>query len=73
MVLKVSKVLQANNLELLTAVEVLNSLKTSLVSMRNNRKDFDIIYQTCVDMSKEYEIHIPDVKKRKISTKIDVS
>lgn len=73
MILKMSKLMQSNNLELLTAVEVLNSLKSSLASMRNNSNSFEDIYQNCLDMCEEYEIHTPDVKIRKVSTKIDTS
>jgi len=73
MILKMSKLMQSNNLELLTAVEVLNSLKSSLASMRNNSNSFEDIYQNCLDMCEEYEIHTPDVKRRKVSTKIDTS
>jgi len=73
MILKVSKLLQANSLELLTAVDVLNSLKSSLVSMRNNSNHFEDIYQKCLDMCEEFEIHTSDVKRRKVSKKIDIS
>ncbi|KAL4098697.1 hypothetical protein QTP88_023245 [Uroleucon formosanum] len=54
MILKISKLLQSNNLELLTAVDVLNSLKSSLVSMRNNSNSFEDIYQNCLDMCEEF-------------------
>lgn len=53
MILKMSKLMQSNNLELLTAVEVLNSLKSSLASMRNNSNSFEDIYQNCLDMCED--------------------
>lgn len=53
-VLKVSKLLQGNNLELLTAIDVLNSLKSSLCSMRNTPNDFGNTYQQCLKMCEEY-------------------
>lgn len=70
MVLKISKLLQGNNLELLTAVDVLNLLKSALYSMRNTPNDFENIYQECLKMCEEYEIHIPDVKKEKYHLKL---
>ncbi|KAF0711002.1 zinc finger MYM-type protein 1-like, partial [Aphis craccivora] len=73
MVLKVSKLLQGNNLELLNAIYVFNSLKSSLCSMRNTPNNFENTYQQCLKICEEYEIHIPEVKKRKISSKIDTS
>jgi len=41
--------------------------------MRNNSNSFEDIYQNCLDMCEEYEIHTPDVKRRKVSTKINTS
>lgn len=53
-VLKVSKLLQGNNLELLTAIELVNSLKSTLVTMRSTPDNFKNIYQVCLRMCEEY-------------------
>jgi hypothetical protein len=39
--------------------------------MRNTPNDFENTYQECLKMCEDYEIHILDVKKRKVSSKID--
>lgn len=65
MVLKISKLLQANNLKLLFAVDVLNSLKSSVISMINNPNHFENINQTFSEMCGEYEIHSTVTKEEK--------
>jgi len=70
-ILKTSAFLQSPNINLLTAVEIVESLKKLLVSMRNTEDDFTDIYHKTIQMCKNYDIEIPQLKKRKVSTKID--
>ncbi|CAI6371179.1 unnamed protein product [Macrosiphum euphorbiae] len=70
-ILKTSVFLQSPNINLLTAVEIVESLKKLLVSMRNTEDDFTDIYHKTIQMCKNYDIEIPQLKKRKVSTKID--
>jgi len=71
MVLKVSSFLQTPNLELLTAIQTIRSLKDSLNSLRNSSQDYEHIFENTVKMCKEMNIEIPIVKNKRISTKID--
>jgi len=72
-ILKTSAFLQSSDINLLTALEIIESLKKFLVSMRNTEEDFTDIYHKTVQMCKNYDIEIPQLKKRKVSTKIDYS
>lgn len=71
LILHVSTVLQSSNINLLTAIDLVRSLKKSLESMRNDDNDFKNIYKNTEQLCKENCITIPDVKKRKVSSKID--
>jgi hypothetical protein len=73
LVLKVSTYLQSPDLNLLTAVNLVNSLKHSLLSLRNTESEFQNIFKESVNMCEINDIQIPDVKKRKVSSKIDNS
>jgi len=64
LVLKVSVYLQSSGINLLTAVDLVTSLKQSLISLRNNNKDFQDIYNQTVQMCNDNDIYIPDDKKR---------
>lgn len=70
-ILKINAFLQSSNINLLTALEIIESLKKFLVSMRNTEEDFTDIYHKTVQMCKNYDTEIPQLKKRKVSTKID--
>lgn len=72
-ILKTSAFLQSSNINLLMAVEIIELLKKFLVSMRNTEEDFTDIYHKTVQMCKNYDIEIPQLKKRKVSTEIDSS
>ncbi|KAF0703978.1 zinc finger MYM-type protein 1-like, partial [Aphis craccivora] len=72
-VLKVSTFLQTSNINLLTAVEVEDSLKESLKKMRNEEYEFQKIYKNTVKLCSDIDIQIPAAKKRKISSKVDTS
>jgi len=63
-VLKVSSFLQTPNLELLTAIESIKSLKVSLNSLRNSPIDYQLIFENTEKMCKELNIEIPAVKKK---------
>lgn len=63
-VLKVSSFLQTPNLELLTAIESIKSLKVSLNSLRNSPIDYQLIFENTEKMCKELNIEIPTVKKK---------
>lgn len=73
LVLKVSMYLQSSNINLLTAVELVTSLKQSLISLRNNEKEFQDIFKKTVLMCNDNDILIPDLKRRKVSSKFDES
>lgn len=73
MILKVSAVLQTENLDLLTAMSIVKSLKSSLSSMRSSPKDeeFHKVFKKAVTMCEENNIIIPKIKNRKVSCKMD--
>ncbi|CAH2315264.1 zinc finger MYM-type 1-like [Pelobates cultripes] len=71
MVVKVSKTLQASNLNLLTAMTVVKSLRNSLVSMRSETDYFQSIFHDCEKKCAENNIAIPPVRKRKPSVLLD--
>ncbi|CAI6354123.1 unnamed protein product [Macrosiphum euphorbiae] len=70
MILIASKSLQSSNLDLLTAVQLINSLKKSLISMRNSEQ-YDETFNKCLKICKGDDIEIPEVRNRKVSTKVD--
>jgi len=65
--------LQSPGLNLLTAVNLVTSLKHSLLSLRNTESEFQSIFKESVNMCEINDIQIPNVKKRKVSSKIDQS
>ncbi|XP_063790285.1 uncharacterized protein LOC134945132 [Pseudophryne corroboree] len=71
MVVKVSKALQDPELNLLTAMAGVKSLRNTLATMRNDPEHFQSIYQESVTACLEKDIPIPSVKKRKISSRLD--
>nr|XP_048688343.1 uncharacterized protein LOC125627833 [Caretta caretta] len=73
MVVKVSKALQAPDLNLLTAMTGVKSLCNSSAAMRSGPEYFQSIFNDSVKMCVENDISIPPVKKRKTSTRIDVA
>lgn len=70
-VLKVSTFLQTSNINLLTALEVVDSLKKSLEKMRNDENEFKNIYKITNTFCTDIDIPIQTPKKRKISSKLD--
>ncbi|CAM5143744.1 unnamed protein product [Eretmochelys imbricata] len=71
MVVKVSKALEAPDLNLLTAMTGVKSLCNSLAAMRSGPEYFQSIFNDSVKMCVENDISIPPGKKRKPSTRID--
>lgn len=71
LVLKVSSALQTPNLELLTAVMIIKTLKQSLISLRNDSQHFKSMFENTKKMCYEMDIEIPEVKTRKISKKLE--
>lgn len=70
-ILKVSTYLQKSDINLLTAVQLTESLKRTLETMRNSESNFDNIYQKVFKLCEDNQIIIPPVKKRKVSSKVD--
>ncbi|KAL4112114.1 hypothetical protein QTP88_015962 [Uroleucon formosanum] len=71
LVQKVSSTLQSSDLDLLTAVSMVQSLKSSLKNLRTDDDSFKDVYEETIKICKENKIIIPEVKKRKLSAKID--
>lgn len=70
-ILKVSMALQSSNLDLLTAVSLVESLKLSLESLRNKEDSFTNVYDLTLAMCADNNITEPSIKKRRVSSKID--
>lgn len=70
LILKVSICLQNPSLNLLTAVRIVESLKKSLTKLRNEESEFTQIYNKAVQICNDYQILIPVVKNKKVSSKI---
>ncbi|KAL4113589.1 hypothetical protein QTP88_017193 [Uroleucon formosanum] len=71
LVLKVSSSLQTPKLDLLSAVKHIQSLKSSLISMRDSYDEFELIFKNTENVCINHNIIIPPIKNRKISKKID--
>lgn len=67
----VSAQLQAANLNLLDAVSIVNALKKSISELRNDESNYSKLYDKVLTVCNEFDIDIPCVKNRKVSTKID--
>lgn len=70
-ILKVSTNLQSKELDLLTAVNLIKSLKLTICQYRSDDEKYEKIYYNVIKMCDENNIDIPNVKKRKISKKVD--
>jgi len=62
--LKVSSALQTPNLELLTAVMMIKTLKQSQISLRNDSQHFKSIFENTKKKCYEMDIEIPEVKRK---------
>ncbi|KAL4104332.1 hypothetical protein QTP88_019633 [Uroleucon formosanum] len=72
-ILKVSSILQSPKIDLLIAAECLNTLKNTLLNMRNIEEEYKIIFSNTEKMCTMHKINIPEIKERKVTTKIDPS
>lgn len=77
-ILKVSSYLQTSDINLLIALELIQSLKKSPITMRNesltnDETDFRNIFSKVTQLCGDLEITIPPFKKGKVSTKLDGS
>lgn len=67
----VSAKLQTPNLNLLSAVTIVEALKKSLKNQRNNEDEYSRLYDKVLSVCSSFEIEIPHVKHRRVSNKID--
>lgn len=67
---KVSKILQSEDNDLLSAMNNINSLQSSFQEMRNEEY-FSTIFKKSTEISEALGIPFPLVKKRKVSSRID--
>ncbi|KAL4113669.1 hypothetical protein QTP88_017248 [Uroleucon formosanum] len=67
----VSAKLQTSNLNLLSAVTIVQALKKSLISLRSDEDEYSRLYNKVLDVCNAYQIEIPNVKHRRVSNKID--
>jgi hypothetical protein len=65
----VSASLQSPNIDLLTAVQLIDGLKNSLTQFRSDDNYFTSLYNKVLEVCNKHNIEIPSVKKRKISKK----
>ncbi|XP_008183440.1 zinc finger MYM-type protein 1-like [Acyrthosiphon pisum] len=73
LIVKVNSCLQAENLDLLNSLNMIKSLKLSISQLRSDDNLFKKVYNETVECCTETGVIIPQVKKRKISSKIDQS
>ncbi|XP_050064188.1 zinc finger MYM-type protein 1-like [Aphis gossypii] len=73
LIVKVNSYLQAEELNLLTSTNLIQSLKQKLYQLRSDPTFFNDIYCDTVKHCEENNVAIPKVRKRKISTKIGYS
>jgi hypothetical protein len=71
LILKVSTCLQNPSLNLLSAVQIVESLKKNLGKMRNEESEFKQLYTKAIQICNSNNIPIPIVKNRKISSRIE--
>jgi len=71
MIQKVNASLQSPNLDLLSAVSLVKSLREHLSKLRSYDNNFIVIYNVIVSVCQRNLISIPEVKKRKFTRKID--
>ncbi|XP_060867743.1 uncharacterized protein LOC132943005 [Metopolophium dirhodum] len=67
---KVSATLQSPNLDLHTAVTLITALQNSLQTMRSDNT-FNTIFDETKMACTKIDVSIPEVKRRKVSTKVD--
>jgi len=70
-ILKTSSLLQSPNMDLVLAVNSVQSLVQNLMAMRNSDEEFRNIYQQSVELCHKNGVQVPEVINRKVSTRID--
>lgn len=70
-ILKTSSLLQSPNMDLVLAVNSVESLVQNLMAMRNSDEEFINIYQQSVELCNKNGVQVPEVINRKVSTRID--
>lgn len=73
LIVKVNSCLQAEDLDLLNSLNMIKSLKLSISQLRSDDNLFKNFYNDTVECCTETGVNIPQVKERKISSKIDQS
>lgn len=71
LIVKVNLCLQAKDIDLLNSLHMIQSLKQNISELRLENNFFKNIYNDTVKYCTENQVQIPEVRKRKISTKID--
>jgi hypothetical protein len=70
LIVKVSKLLQSPNINLINAMASIKSLRAAFINLRNET-EFLNIFNESKNLCIELEIDIPLVKKRKVSSRLD--
>ncbi|XP_008178757.1 uncharacterized protein LOC103307975 [Acyrthosiphon pisum] len=70
LIVKVSKLLQSPNINLINAMASIKSLRAAFINLRNET-EFLNIFSEAKNLCIELEIDIPLVKKRKVSSRLD--
>lgn len=67
---RVSAKLQTPNLNLLSAVTIVQAFKKGSISLRNDEDEYSRLYDKVHNVCNMYQIKIPNVKHRRVSNKI---
>lgn len=71
LILKVSRAPQDSNINLTTALNEVRHLQTALQNMRDDETVFTKMFSEASSICETNKIEIPDVRRRKISRRID--
>lgn len=71
LILKTSSILQSPNIDILLAINSVQSLLHNLMAIRNSNKEFKNIYYQSVELCNKNNIQVPKVVNRKVSTRLD--
>jgi len=52
---------------------LIKNFKLAIVKIRNNPEEYEEVYRQRIEMCNKHEITIPEIKKRKVSVKIDTN
>lgn len=73
LILKRSSILQSANMDLLLAINSVQSLLQNLMAMKNSNKEFKNIYHQSVELCNKNNIRVPKIVNRKMSTRLDIT